>query len=174
MADSAKWYVVHTYSGYENAVASAIMKSAENRKMQDLILEVSIPMETVIEHTDKGEKQVERKVFPGYVLVKMIMTDDSWHLVNNVRGATGFVGSDGKAVPLTEDEIQSLGVEHQEILVGYEVGDRVQILTGPLKDFKGRVEILEPEANRVRVLVSMFGRETPVDMELGQVEKLED
>lgn len=103
MAERAKWYVVHTYSGYENAVATAIMKAAENRKMTDLILEVSIPMETVTEHTDSGEKTVERKVFPGYVLVKMILTDDSWHLIHNVRGATGFVGSDGKAVPLTEE-----------------------------------------------------------------------
>ena len=99
MAEEAKWYVVHTYSGYENAVAAAVMKAAENRKMTDLIKEVNIPMETVTEITDSGEKTVERKVFPGYVLVKMILTDDSWHLIHNVRGATGFVGSDGKAVP---------------------------------------------------------------------------
>ena len=107
MAEEAKWYVVHTYSGYENAVAAAVMKAAENRRMTDLIREVNIPMETVTEITESGEqKTVERKVFPGYVLVKMILTDDSWHLVHNVRGATGFVGSDGKAVPLTEQEIQ--------------------------------------------------------------------
>ena len=118
MAEEAKWYVVHTYSGYENAVAAAILKAAENRRMTDLIREVNIPMETVTEYTDAGEKTVERKVFPGYVLVKMIMTDESWHLVRNVRGATGFVGSDGKAVPLTEQEIINLGVERQEIVVG--------------------------------------------------------
>ena len=118
MAENAKWYVVHTYSGYENAVAAAILKAAENRRMQDLIQDVNIPMETVTEHTDAGEKTYERKVFPGYVLVKMILTDDSWHLVRNVRGATGFVGSEGKAIPLTEQEIYDLGVEHKEIIVG--------------------------------------------------------
>ena len=132
MAEEAKWYVVHTYSGYENAVAAAVMKAAENRKMTDLIREVNIPMETVTEFTDNGEKTVERKVFPGYVLVKMIMTDDSWHLVHNVRGATGFVGSDGKAIPLTEQEIYDLGVERREIVVGYAVGDEVKVIDGPL------------------------------------------
>ena len=119
MAEDAKWYVVHTYSGYENAVAAAVMKAAENRRMTDLIREVNIPMETVTEITDGKEKTVERKVFPGYVLVKMILTDDSWHLIHNVRGATGFVGSDGKAVPLTEQEIYDLGVEHKEIVLNY-------------------------------------------------------
>ena len=127
MAEEAKWYVVHTYSGYENAVAAAVMKAAENRKMTDLIKEVNIPMETVTEYTDAGEKTVERKVFPGYVLVKMILTDDSWHLIHNVRGATGFVGSDGKAVPLTEQEIYDLGVERREIVVGYGLGDEVKV-----------------------------------------------
>ena len=175
MAEEAKWYVVHTYSGYENAVSAAIMKAAENRKiMTDLIREVNIPMETVTEYTDAGEKTVERKVFPGYVLVKMIMTDESWHLIRNVRGATGFVGSDGKAVPLTEQEILDLGVEHQEIVVGYAVGDRVKVNDGPLAGFFGVVEELEPEKDRVRVVVSMFGRETPVDLELDQVEVIKD
>lgn len=174
MAEEAKWYVVHTYSGYENAVSAAIMKAAENRRMTDLIREVNIPMETVTEYTDAGEKTVERKVFPGYVLVKMIMTDESWHLVRNVRGATGFVGSDGKAVPLTEQEIINLGVEHQEIVVGYAVGDRVKVNDGPLSGFYGVVDELEPEKDRVRVVVSMFGRETPVDLELDQVELIKD
>ena len=171
MAEEAKWYVVHTYSGYENAVAAAVMKAAENRRMTDLIREVSIPMETVTEVTESGEqKTVERKVFPGYVLVKMILTDDSWHLVHNVRGATGFVGSDGKAVPLTEQEILDLGVERKEIVVGYAVGDSVKVTDGPLSGFIGTVDELEPERDRVRVVVSMFGRETPVDLELDQVE----
>ena len=174
MAEEAKWYVVHTYSGYENAVAAAVMKAAENRKMTDLIREVNIPMETVTEFTDNGEKTVERKVFPGYVLVKMIMTDDSWHLVHNVRGATGFVGSDGKAIPLTEQEILDLGVEHREIVVGYAVGDSVKVVDGPLSGFIGTVDELEPEKDRVRVVVSMFGRETPVDLELDQVEAIKD
>jgi len=174
MAEEAKWYVVHTYSGYENAVSAAIMKAAENRRMTDLIREVNIPMETVTEYTDAGEKTVERKVFPGYVLVKMIMTDESWHLIRNVRGATGFVGSDGKAVPLTEQEIYDLGVERREIVVGYQLGDTVRVNDGPLAGFNGIVDELEPDKNRVRVVVSMFGRETPVDLELDQVEVIKD
>jgi transcriptional antiterminator NusG len=132
-------------------------------------------METVTEITESGEqKTVERKVFPGYVLVKMILTDDSWHLVHNVRGATGFVGSDGKAVPLTEQEILDLGVERREIVVGYAVGDSVKVTDGPLSGFIGVVDELEPERDRVRVVVSMFGRETPVDLELDQVEVIKD
>ena len=174
MAEEAKWYVVHTYSGYENAVAAAVMKAAENRRMTDLIKEVNIPMETVTEYTDEGEKTVERKVFPGYVLVKMIITDESWHLVRNVRGATGFVGSDGKAVPLTEQEILDLGVEHREVIVGYDVGDSVKVVDGPLAGFIGTVEELDPDDDYVRVVVSMFGRETPVDLELDQVEAIKD
>ena len=174
MADNAQWYVVHTYSGYENAVAAAILKAAENRRMQDLIQEVNIPMETVTEFTDNGEKTVERKVFPGYVLVKMILTDDSWHLVHNVRGAAGFVGADGKAIPLTEQEIYDLGVERHEIVVGFNVGDTVKVTDGPLQGFLGTVEELEPEKDRVRVVVSMFGRETPVDLELDQVESISE
>ena len=174
MAEEAKWYVVHTYSGYENAVAAAVMKAAENRKMTDLIREVRIPMETVTEFTDNGEKTFDRKVFPGYVLVKMILTDDSWHLVHNVRGATGFVGSDGEAIPLTEQEIYDLGVERREIVVGYAVGDEVKVVDGPLSGFLGVVDELEPEKNRVRVVVSMFGRETPVDLELDQVEIIKE
>ena len=175
MAEEAKWYVVHTYSGYENAVAAAVMKAAENRRMTDLIREVNIPMETVTEITESGEaKTVERKVFPGYVLVKMILTDDSWHLIHNVRGATGFVGSDGKAVPLTEQEILDLGVEHREIVVGYAVGDSVKVNDGPLAGFIGVVDELEPDKDRVRVVGSMFGSETPVDLELDQVEVIKD
>ena len=174
MAEQAKWYVVHTYSGYENAVAAAVMKSAENRKMTDLIEEVKIPMESVTEYTDAGEKTTERKIFPGYVLIKMILTDDSWHLVNSVRGATGFVGSEGKAIPLTEQEIYDLGVEHKEINIGYQVGDTVKVNDGPLAGFLGVVEELDPDNDYVRVVVSMFGRETPVDLELDQVEPLEE
>jgi len=174
MAEEAKWYVVHTYSGYENAVASAIMKAAENRGMQEWIREVNIPMETVTEHTDAGEKTYERKVFPGYVLVKMILTDESWHLVRNVRGATGFVGSEGKAIPLTEQEIYALGVEHKEVIVGYGVGDTVKVTDGPLEGFLGTVEELDADKDLVRVVVSMFGRETPVDLELDQVEPVKE
>ncbi|MCD8127988.1 MAG: transcription termination/antitermination protein NusG [Oscillospiraceae bacterium] len=174
MAETAKWYVIHTYSGYENAVAAAILKAAENRKMQDLIQEVNIPMEKVTERTDDGEKTVERKVFPGYVLVKMILTDESWHLIHNVRGATGFVGSEGKAIPLTEQEIYALGVEHREIVVGYSVGDTIKVTDGPLDGFLGTVEELDAEKNLVRVCVSMFGREMPVELELDQVEPAQE
>ena len=174
MAEEAKWYVVQTYSGYENAVAAAIMKAAENRRLQDLIHEVSIPLEKVTEITEKGPKEVERKIFPGYVLVKMIMTDDSWHLVHAVRGATGFVGTDGKAVPLTDEEIIAMGVERREVKVGYNVGDTVKVIDGPLSGFNGTVDELEITKNRVRVVVSMFGRETPIDLELDQVETIKD
>ena len=174
MAEDAKWYVVHTYSGYENAVAAAISKAAENRKMLDLIQEVNIPMEMVTERTDAGEKTFERKVFPGYVLVKMILTDESWHLVRNVRGSTGFVGSDGKPIPLTEQEIYDMGVERHEVVLGFDLGDTVKVTDGPLEGFLGIVEELDPDKDHVRVKVSMFGRETPVDLELDQVEPVRD
>ena len=170
MADSAKWYVVHTYSGYENTVKATIEKYVENRNMRDLIHEISIPMETVTEITDNGPKTYDRKVFPGYVLVKMVMTDDTWHLVRNIRGATGFVGSGNKAIPLTEEEVAALGVEKHEIVVLYNVGDTVKITDGPLASFMGTVEEIDADKNKVRVVVSMFGRETPVELELDQVE----
>lgn len=171
MADSAKWYVVHTYSGYENAVKTSIEKFVTGRSMEDMILRIEVPMETVTEVTDAGTtKEVERKVFPGYVLIKMVMTDDTWHLVRNVRGVTGFVGSANKAIPLTEEEVLSMGMEKHEIIVKYSVGDHVKIVDGPLASFTGIVEEIEPEKNRVSVMVSMFGRETPVELELDQVE----
>lgn len=172
MDDELKWYVVHTYSGYENAVAASIEKSVENRNMKDLITEINIPMETVTEITDNGPKTVDRKVFPGYVLVKMAMTDETWHLVRNIRGVTGFVGSADKAIPLTDEEIAALGVEKREIVVSYKEGDSVKIIDGALASFIGTVEELDPERNKVRVTVSMFGRETPVDLELDQVEPI--
>ena len=171
MADNANWYVVHTYSGYENTVKATIEKYVENRNMHELIHEISIPLETVTEITDSGPKDVERKVFPGYVLVKMVMTDDTWHLVRNVRGVTGFVGeASNKPIPLTEEEVLALGMEKHEIVVSYGVGDRVRINDGPLESFTGVVEEIDPEKNRVVVVVSMFGRETPVEMQLDQVE----
>ena len=172
MAEELKWYVAHTYSGYENTVAMSIEQAVENRNMHDLIAEVSIPLETVTEITDNGPKTVERKVFPGYVLVKMIMTDETWHLVRNIRGVTGFVGSGNKAIPLTEEEIAALGVEKREVVVGYAVGDSVKITDGALASFIGTVEELDTERGKVRVVVSMFGRETPVELELDQVETI--
>ena len=174
MADNAKWYVAHTYSGYENTVAASIEKAVENRGMRDLIHEVNIPMETVTEITENGPKTVDRNVFPGYVLVKMVMTDETWHLVRNVRGVTGFVGSGSKPIPLTEEEVASMGVEKKEVVVGYEVGDRVKITEGALESFLGAVEEIDLERSKVRVVVEMFGRETPVELELDQVERIDD
>ena len=171
MAEAAKWYVVHTYSGYENTVKTTIEKTVENRSLQDIIYQVAIPMETVTEITDNGPKTYDRKVFPGYVLVKMVMTDDAWYIIKNVRGVTGFVtsGSD-KPTPLTDDEVYQLGMEKREIVVGYKVGDTVAIIDGPLSGFNGVVEELDVEKNKVRVTGSMFGREMPVELELDQAE----
>lgn len=170
MAEEAKWYVAHTYSGYENTVKATIEKAVENRNMGDLILAVNIPLETVTEITDAGSKTVERKVFPGYVLVKMIMSDEAWYIIKNVRGVTGFVGSGTKPTPLTEEEVRQLGVEKHEIVVAYAEGDNVRVADGPLTGFIGVVDLVDIEKNKVRVIVSMFGRETPVELELDQVE----
>ena len=171
MAEAAKWYVVHTYSGYENTVKATIEKTVESRHLQEIIHAVSIPVETVTEINDAGaSRTVERKVFPGYVLVKMVMSDESWYIVRNVRGVTGFVGSGTKPTPLSEDEVLQLGMEKKEIVVNYAVGDTVRIADGPLTSFNGVVEALDLEKNKVRVVVSMFGRETPVELELDQVE----
>ena len=172
MAETAKWYVVHTYSGYENTVKATIEKTVESRNLQDQILAISIPLETVTEITESGvSKTFDRKVFPGYVLVKMVYSDDTWHVIRNVRGVTGFVGtSSNDPTPLTEDEVYQMGVEKREIIVNYSVGDSVRILDGPLSSFTGTVENIEVDKNSVSVIVSMFGRETPVEFELDQIE----
>ena len=171
MSENAKWYVVHTYSGYENAVKTSIEKFVTNRNMEDMILQIEIPLEHVTEVTENGTmKEVDRKVFPGYVLIKMVLTDDTWHLIRNIRGVTGFVGSANKPIPLTEEEVAALRMEPNEIIVNYNVGDQVRIADGPLESFMGTVESIEPEKNKVCVVVSMFGRETPVELELDQVE----
>ncbi len=170
MGEGACWYVVHTYSGYENAVAESIMKAAENRHVQDLIQAVNIPMETVKEINDKNEvKMVERKIYPGYVLVKMVLTDESWHIVRNIRGVTGFLGANNKAIPLTDAEIAALGMEKKEVVVAFHVGDRVKVIDGPLEGFYGLVDEVDVDRERMRVIVSMFGRETPVDLDFEQV-----
>ena len=170
MSEEARWYVVHTYSGYENKVASNLEKTVENRQLQDLIQEIRVPTELVTEIKDNKRREVERKIFPGYVLIKMILTDESWYVVRNIRGCTGFVGPSSKPIPLTEAEIAKLGVEKKEIEVSYDVGDSVHITGGPLEGFVGIVEEVDTEKNRVRVMVSMFGRETPVELELDQAE----
>lgn len=173
MAEDAKWYVVHTYSGYENKVASNLEKTVENRQMQELIQEIRVPTEQVTEITEDGRrKEVERKIFPGYVIVKMIMTDESWYAVRNIRGCTGFVGPSSKPIPLTDSEVARLGIDKREFEVSYQVGDSVNITDGPLEGFIGVVEELDPEKNRVRVTVSMFGRDTPVELELDQAEPI--
>ena len=172
MADAARWYVVHTYSGYENTVKATIEKTVESRNLHEQILAISIPMETVTEITDSGvSKTYDRKVFPGYVLVKMVYSDDTWHVIRNIRGVTGFVGtSSNDPTPLTDEEVYAMGVEKKEIIVNYEVGDTVRILDGPLSSFTGTVESIEVENNAVNVIVSMFGRETSVEFELDQIE----
>ena len=172
MAEAAKWYVVHTYSGYENTVKATIEKTVQSRQLQDQILVVSIPLETVTEITDSGvSKTYDRKLYPGYVFVKMVYSDDTWRVIKGVRGVAGFVGASGNdPIPLSEDEVYAMGVEKREIVVSYNVGDTVRILDGPLSSFTGTVESIEVEKNSVSVIVSMFGRETPVEFELDQVE----
>ena len=170
----ALWYVVHTYSGYENKVASNLQMVVENRKLQDMIQDIRVPTETVTEIKDDKKREVERKIFPGYVLVKMVLTDDTWYIVRNTRGCTGFVGPDSKPIPLTEQEIQKLGVEQAPIVeIAYEIGDSVKIVDGPLEGFIGTVTDIDLEKNKVRVTVSMFGRETPTELELEQVVSLD-
>jgi transcriptional antiterminator NusG len=172
MSEGAKWYVVHTYSGYENKVKANLEKIVENRNMQEYILDIVVPMEEQIEIKDGKKKATLKKVFPGYVLVKMIMSDESWYVVRNTRGVTGFVGPGSKPVPLTEDEIRGMGVEEFAPLLDYEVGDNVRVVSGPLENFIGIVEEINMEKRKVRVAVSMFGRETPVELELPQIQKI--
>ena len=157
----ARWYVVHTYSGYENKVAQNLETIVENRRLQELIHEVKVPVELVPDIKDGKEREVERKLFPGYVLVKMVMTDDSWYIVRNTRGVTGFVGPSSKPIPLTDEEVDKLGVD-----------DNVQIMNGPLEGFIGIVEGIDTDAKKVNVKVSMFGRETPAELDFTQVKPL--
>ena len=172
MAQTAKWYVVHTYSGYENTVKATIEKTVQSRQLQDQIQVISIPMETVTEITESGvSKTYDRKLYPGYVFVKMVYSDNTWHAVRGVRGVSGFVGPSGDdPIPLTEDEVYEMGVEKREIVVNYNVGDTVRILDGPFSSFTGVVESIEVDKNSVSVVVTMFGRETSVEFELDQVE----
>ena len=167
--NEAKWYVVHTYSGYENKVKTDLEKMVENRKMQDLITDVRIPTEIVTEIKEEKSKEVERKLLPGYVFIKMIVTDDSWYVVRNIRGVTGFVGPASKPVPLTDSEVENLGVEKHSVEVGYNVGDNVRVVYGPFEDITGVVEAVDLENNSVRVLVTAFGRQTPVELDLDQI-----
>jgi transcriptional antiterminator NusG len=173
--EEPKWYVAHTFSGYENKVASNILTVVENRNLHDLIFEVAIPTETVKElKSDGTEKEYQRKLMPGYVFVKMIMTDDSWYVVRNTRGCTGFVGPEGEPQPLTDEEVRNNDLERVSVKVNYEVGDLVNVVDGPLEGFSGTVDEIDVDNNSVKVTVSMFGRENQVEFELDQLEKVQE
>ena len=175
MSEAAKWYVIHTYSGYENKVAQNIEKVVENRKLHDLIHEVRVPTEKVTEITDGKTKEIERKTYPGYVLVKMIVTDDSWYVVRNTRGCTGFVGPASEPTPLSDKEVESLfGIDVSSVEVNFKEGDRVQISGTAMDGFVGVVQKINIDDKTVDVLVSMFGRETPTTLPLSQVVSVED
>ena len=167
-----KWYVVHTYSGYENKVKTDLEKTIKNRELEDYFFDIIVPMEEQIEIKEGERKTNLRKVFPSYVLVKMIVTEKTWYIVRNTRGVTGFVGSGTDPIPLTEEEIRKMGFEIKEVNVDYSVNDSVKILDGALRDFVGTVTEINKEKHKVKVLVSMFGRETPVELEFSQVEKI--
>lgn len=175
MADMAKWYIIHTYSGYENKVAQTIKKVVENRKLHDLICEVSVPTEKVTEIINgKKREGVERKIYPGYVFVKMICNDDSWYIVKNTRGVTGFVGPGSEPTPLSETEVASLGIEaERRIEVNISIGDTVQVIGTAMDGFVGTVKSINLEEETVDIIVSMFGRETPATLKLSQVAKMD-
>ena len=168
----AKWYVVHTYSGHENKVKVNIEKMVENRNMQNLILEVVVPTEDVIEVKDGQRKFKTRKMFPGYVIIKMIVTNESWYLVRNTQGVTGFVGHGSEPIPLTDEEVARMGIEKVFIELNVEVGEMVRVISGPFESFMGTVEDINPDKQVLTVKVSMFGRDTPVELEFAQVEKV--
>ena len=167
-----RWYVIHTYSGYENKVKTDLEKTIKNRELEDYFFNIIVPMEEQIEIKDGKRKTNLKKVFPGYVLIKMIVTEKTWYIVRNTRGVTGFVGSGTDPIPLTEDEIRAMGFEITEVNVDYEVNDSVKVLDGPLTDFIGVVTEINKEKHKVKVLVSMFGRNTPVELEFSQVQKV--
>lgn len=170
MSSKAKWYVVHTYSGYENKVKVNLEKTIENLGMQDAIFDIQVPTEEVIEIKDDKKRTVMRKKFPGYVIIKMIMTDETWYVVRNTRGVTGFVGPASKPVPLTDEEIEKMDIEHKKIVLNYDIGDSVKIIHGPLENFIGIVDEINLERKKIRVIVSMFERETPIELEFDQIE----
>lgn len=172
MAEEAKWYVVHTYSGYENKVKEDLEKTVENRGIQELIQEVKYPTEDVIEVRDAKRKVITRKVYPGYVMVKMVMNDNTWYIVRNTRGVTGFVGPGSKPIPLTDEEVTSMGMERIPIVLDIGVGETVRVVSGPLENFEGVVEALDVDRQKIRLSVSMFGRPTPVELDFVQVKKM--
>lgn len=168
-----RWYVVHTYSGYENKVKTDLEKTVKNRELEDFFFEIIVPMEEQIEIKDGQKKTNLKKVFPGYVLIKMIVTEESWYIVRNTRGVTGFVGSGTDPIPLSDEEIRKMGFDDMPINIDYNIDDNVKILGGPLDDYTGVVKEIKKDKGKVIVLVSMFGRETPVELEFSQVQKLD-
>ena len=168
----ANWYVIHTYSGYENKVKTDLEKTIKNRELEDYFFNIVVPMEEQVEIKDGKRKTNLKKVFPGYVLVKMIVTEESWYIVRNTRGVTGFVGSGTDPIPLTETEIRNMGFDDVPVNVDYDTNDTVQVVNGPLEGFVGTVQEINKEKQKVKVLVSMFGRETPVELEFAQVQKV--
>lgn len=168
----ARWYVIHTYSGYENKVKTNLEKMVENRKLYDKIFDIVVPVEESVEVKDGKKKLVQRKTFPGYVLIKMIMNDDTWYVVRNTRGVTGFVGPGSKPVPLSDAEVKALGIKDVLPPIDLKINDSVKVVSGPLENFIGIVQEIDHERRKVKVLVSMFGRETPVELNFDQIEKV--
>ena len=168
-----RWYVVHTYSGYENKVKTDLEKTVKNRELEEYFFDIVVPMEEQIEIKEGKRKANLKKVFPGYVLIKMIVTEETWYIVRNTRGVTGFVGSGTDPIPLTDEEIRAMGFEEATINVDYDINDTVQILQGAFKDSIGTVQKIDKEKHKVKVLISMFGRETPVELEFSQIQKVD-
>ena len=169
----AKWYVVHTYSGYENKVKANIDKTIENRHLEDQILEVRVPMQEVVESKNGTQKVSQKKMFPGYVMLHMIMNDDTWYVVRNTRGVTGFVGPGSKPVPLTDAEIESLGIMDANVVVQYEVGETIVVTSGAWKDTVGMIKEVNAQKQSLTINVELFGRETPVEISFAEVKKMQ-
>ncbi|WP_026486984.1 transcription termination/antitermination protein NusG [Caldanaerobius polysaccharolyticus] len=170
--NKARWYVIHTYSGYENKVKTNLEKTVENRKLHDKIFDIVVPVEESVEVKDGKKKVTQKKTFPGYVLIKMVMNDDTWYVVRNTRGVTGFVGPGSKPVPLSDAEVKALGIKDRPPVIDLKVNDSIKVVSGPLENFIGIVQEIDPEKRKIKVLVSMFGRETPVEVNFDQVEKV--
>ena len=170
--DEYHWYVVHVYSGYENKVMANIKKSVENRGLQDIIVDVKVPMEETIEIKNGKKKHALKKMYPAYVMVKMILTDESWYVVRNTTGVTGFVGPGSKPIPLTNKEVRAMGVEDVHVKLDVEIGDSIIVTSGPLESFVGTIEEVHPEKQKVKVTVSMFGRDTLVELDFVQIRRI--
>lgn len=168
----ANWYVVHTYSGYENKVKANIEKTIENRHLEDQILEVRVPMQDVVEMKNGAKKQVSKKLFPGYVLINMVMNDDTWYVVRNTRGVTGFVGPGSKPVPLTDEEMLPLGIKNENVVIDFTVGDSVVVIGGVWKDTVGMIQSINVGKQCVTINVDLFGRETPVEISFTEIKKM--